>query len=134
LPETAAALKDVSTETENDASAAPMLRAAAICARLAGAALSPEDAELADLASFCDEVPVGLQRKITHAVEAAAHADGIAADERPMCRSGTAWQRRRSAASRPHLRRQTPRMLLHAAARRRRRRRAQRIVAQRQQR
>ena len=80
LPETAAALKVVSAETEDDASsAAPMLRAAAICARLAGAALSAEDAELADMATFCDEVPKGIQRKITHAAEAVAHTDGIAA-------------------------------------------------------
>ncbi len=63
LPETAAAIKTVSAETEDDASAAPMLRVAAICGRFAGAALSAEDAELADMASFCDKVPEGLQRK-----------------------------------------------------------------------
>ena len=43
----------------NDPSAAPMLRAAATCGRLAGVALSAEDAELADLATFCDKVPAG---------------------------------------------------------------------------
>ena len=78
-PAAAAALDKLSPETEHDPSAPPMLRAIAAAHRETTSAAAGDDEPLAALDSFCDDPPVGLQRKLTHAVEARLHADAIAA-------------------------------------------------------
>ena len=78
-PAAAAALRNLSAETERDPLAPPMLRAVATTSRELGSVARGDDAPLTSLETFCEKPPSGLQRTITHAVEAQLHDRAIAA-------------------------------------------------------
>ena len=82
-PAVRAALRSLSPATLSDAAAAPSLRAAVDASMAVVAVMPAEDKPLLALDKFCEPPKgTGLQRRITHAVEAAVHARAVA-DARP---------------------------------------------------
>jgi len=78
-PAASAALASLSPATEQDATAAPLLRAVAVVSRQVATVMEDDTKQLVDLATFCDQPLPGIQRVLTHAVEKDVHASAIAA-------------------------------------------------------
>ena len=78
-PAASAALVSLSPAAEQDATAAPLLRAIAIVSREVTAVMEDDTKPLADLGTFCEKPPSGLHRVLTHAVEKDVHATAVAA-------------------------------------------------------
>ena len=73
-PAATAALASLSPATEQDATAAPLLRAIAIVSREVTAVMEDDIKPLAGLDTFSEQPLPGIQRVLTHAVEKDVHA------------------------------------------------------------